>query len=376
MKLLIISHTEHYKTVDGDIVGWGPTVTEINHLTQIFDAIEHIAMLKEGAAPPSALAYRSNNIQFTPIPSVGGSGFRDKVNILLNAPQTLKIIRKALKRTDVFQFRAPTGIGVYVIPYLVLYTKTKGWFKYAGNWNQKQPPLGYCLQRWLLKRQSRTVTINGHWPNQPKHCLSFENPCLTSKDVEAGAYSAQQKSWDEDIELCYVGRLESPKGVGRIIDSLKHLDATVAHKIKRLHLIGDGPERTHFEALAKKISIPVQFYGFLPRQEVFDIYKRCHYFVMPTTASEGFPKVIAEAYNFGCIPIVSNISAIGHYMKHKATGYLLETPTAECLALTLSACLSEDPITHKEILDKRHTFVKAFSFSHYNERITNDILKP
>ena len=37
MKLTIISHTEHYKLSDGTLVGWGPTITEINHLAEIFD---------------------------------------------------------------------------------------------------------------------------------------------------------------------------------------------------------------------------------------------------------------------------------------------------------------------------------------------------
>ena len=43
MKLAIISHTEHYPNQDGDIVGWGPTITEINHLLDRFEEIYHVA---------------------------------------------------------------------------------------------------------------------------------------------------------------------------------------------------------------------------------------------------------------------------------------------------------------------------------------------
>ncbi|RMH12405.1 MAG: capsular biosynthesis protein, partial [Gammaproteobacteria bacterium] len=53
MKLAIISHTEHYLR-NGQIVGWGPTITEINHLTEIFEEIWHVAVFKEEPAPPSA----------------------------------------------------------------------------------------------------------------------------------------------------------------------------------------------------------------------------------------------------------------------------------------------------------------------------------
>ena len=41
--LTIISHTEHFKNVNGEIVGWEPTVREINHLSNIFDLVYHVA---------------------------------------------------------------------------------------------------------------------------------------------------------------------------------------------------------------------------------------------------------------------------------------------------------------------------------------------
>ena len=44
--------------------------------------------------------------------------------------------------------------------------------------------------------------------------------------------------------------------------------------------------------------------------------------------SEGFPKVIAEAMNFGCIPIVSDISCIRQYIINGKNGFLInQTPT-------------------------------------------------
>ena len=64
MRLLVISHTEHYKQPDGSIVGLGSTVTEINHLLDLFDEIIHVAMLHKVHAPPSALPYVSNKITF------------------------------------------------------------------------------------------------------------------------------------------------------------------------------------------------------------------------------------------------------------------------------------------------------------------------
>ena len=133
MKLAIISHTEHYKTNDGTIVAWGPTVNEINHLLEVFDAIYHIAMLQGSKAPPSALPYCSDKIKFIPVPTVGGRTVLKKFDVIFKAPQIIRTISKTLKHVDYFQLRTPTGIGVFLIPYLTFFVKKKGWYKYAGN---------------------------------------------------------------------------------------------------------------------------------------------------------------------------------------------------------------------------------------------------
>lgn len=72
MKIAIISHTEHYKQPNGTIVGWGPTVSELNHLAQDFEEIYHIAFLHSGPPPPSSLPYTSPNIKFIALRPVGG----------------------------------------------------------------------------------------------------------------------------------------------------------------------------------------------------------------------------------------------------------------------------------------------------------------
>lgn len=367
MKLAIISHTEHYINEEGVVVGWGPTITEINHLLEVFDEIYHVAMLYDEKAPPSALPYQSERVKFVAIPSVGGQKVTDKLKIVLKTPKVLKTISSVLKQVDCFQLRVPTGIGVFLIPYLTLVVKKKGWFKYAGNWNQKKAPLGYALQRWMLKRQSRPVTINGMWDDQPKHCLSFENPCLTLNDLEVG--KSISKSITGKLSFCYVGRLERQKGVERIIEAFLMLSTAEQSRIDTIHFVGSGAEEDDFKLLAQKSKLNFQFHGFLPRKEVHEIYKLSHVFLMPTTASEGFPKVIAEAINFKCIPVVSEISSIGHYIKNGDNGILLSTITSEGVLKAIRALLSFSHLEYEKITRNNLEIASRFTFSHYNSRI-------
>ncbi len=375
MKLAVISHTDHYLR-DGQVVGWGPTVTELRHLLGLFDEIWHVAVLHKGvAAPPSALPYDSDRIHLVPIRPFGGEKWYRKLDILWQMPTVLGKVREVLRKADVFQFRAPTGIGVYLIPWLSLAVRKPGWFKYAGNWMQAHPPPGYRWQRFYLRHlQRRKVTVNGRWPDQPAHCLSFENPCLTEEDRAMGAQVLTEKGFAPPWRLCFVGRLETPKGVGRILEALARWPRP--GQIEALHLVGDGPERARFEAQAEKLSIPVHFHGFLPRERVFEIYRQCHFFVLPSAASEGFPKVIAEAANFGCVPIVSNVSSIPHYVKDGVSGCVWNMQ-ATAFSDFLEASLAN--MTERQLRDRaRAAYEMAgdFTFSRYIQKIRTLILGP
>lgn len=372
MKLAIISHTEHYQQPDGTIVGWGPTVSEINHLAQDFEEIYHIAFLHPGTPPPSSLPYTSSKIKFVPLKPVGGKGIGAKLKILGNIPKILATVRKTLEKVAVFQLRAPTGIGVFLIPYLTLFSTKKGWYKYAGNWNQENPPLGYALQRWMLKNQKRKVTINGRWPNQPTHCLTFENPCLTEEEREEGLQITNTKSFEPPYSFCFVGRLEDAKGMQRIIDAFGALDTL--EQIKSIHFIGDGERREIYEKQCQKRTVPAEFHGFLERQKVFEIYKESQFILLPSTASEGFPKVIAEAMNFGCLPIVSDISSIGQYVTD-ANGFLINPIHAKRLNERIEEALLKNETDLKKMASNGYLTASKFTFTNYTVKIQKEIIQ-
>ncbi len=370
MKLTIISHTEHHKQADGTIVGWGPTVSEINHLAQDFEEIYHIAFLHPGTPPPSSLPYTSSNIKFIPLNPVGGKGMGAKLKVVWSIPGVIATVRRTLKKVDAFQLRTPTGIGVFLIPYLTLFSKKKGWYKYAGNWNQENPPLGYALQRWMLKRQSRKVTINGKWPEQPKHCLTFENPCLTEEERQEGLIITKNKSFEPPYTFCFVGRLEDPKGVQRIIDAFGKMGDL--DRVKAIHFIGNGEKSDYYQRQCKELGLPAIFHGFLDRAMVFGIYKEAHFILLPSD-SEGFPKVIAEAMNYGCIPLVSDISSIGQYVNHK-NGFLLSPIDEVHLKGLLEQALAENADELKRMALDCYLVASKFTFQNYRNRLQQELL--
>lgn len=370
MKLAVISHTEHFLNEQGQVVGWGPTVRELNHLLDIFDEIYHIAVLHQSAAPPNAIPYQSDKIRFIPLQPFGGPGLSDKLRVLWQAPAVINTVREVLRQADWWQFRAPTGIGVFLIPYLSWFVRKPGWFKYAGNWTHPNPPLGYRWQRfWLARLQKRKVTINGRWPGQPSHCLSFENPCLDEQNRKAGAEILAQKDYAGPLEICFVGRLEAAKGVDRIFEAFKRVD--VRSGVNKLHLIGDGPRRSEYEKDAQSISVPVIFHGFLPPEAVAGILAQCQVLLLPSD-SEGFPKVVAEAANYGCVSVVSNVSSIPQYI-NEANGFLWDMDK-ESFADFFDR-ISPRFFSLKLRGVQAYKLAGVFTFDHYKQRIVSEILE-
>lgn len=372
-KLAIISHTPHYLNKTGELVGWGPTIKEISYLTEIFDTIYHIAPLNKEKAPLSALSYKSNKIKFVALKPSGGKNI-EKLSILFTAPINIYLIHQTLKKVDIIQFRAPTGMGIYVLPYLKFINRKKYWVKYAGNWIAKDLPLGNRIQRFWLKNiisVKNIVTVNGKWKNERKNIITFENPTLTAPDRAKGKNIINNKVIASKPNFCFVGALNRFKGVDKILEAFALIKDP--SKIDKIYFVGDGDEREKFEELSKQLKVQIIFHGFLAKDKIGEIYKDSHFIILPSK-SEGFPKVIGEGMNYGCIPIVSNISCIDQYIKNGENGYLIQPNTPTVLSKIIEESLDIKRETYIKIINLNYDIASKFTYNYFLNELKNKIL--
>ncbi len=372
MRLLIVSHTAHYRSSEGLMLGWGPTVREIDQLATLFDEVVHAAPIASGPPPASTITYRASNVRFVALHQSGGSGIAAKVGILRTLIPNLRAISIEAKRTDWFHLRLPTNIGLYILPWLSLRRRPRRWIKYAGNWVQPNPPLSYRMQRFWLKRnwQHSQVTINGSWPSQARHLLSFENPCLDESERSEALSRAAHKNFSGALTLCFVGVLETSKGIEQLISALSLI--TRPDQLKKLVVVGDGSLRPILMAAATSSPVNVDFRGYLPRHAINDVYAESHVIILPSD-SEGFPKVIAEGASYGCIPIVTNVSSLGQYIEEGLNGFLLDKNDPPSIARAIDQVVGREAAL--PALSKAATLMSGkFTFERYISRIKNEIL--
>jgi len=321
MKLVIVSHTEHY-LIDGvneAYSGWGATVREIDQLATLFDEVVHVAPLHiSKGVNKNPLQYRAANVRVQPVAPSGGASLLSKFGILFRFPIYAKTMIRELQSADTLHVRCPANISLAALLLMILLPKRqKRWIKYGGNWSPaNSEPLSYSLQRWLIRSRLHRgfVTVNGEWPGQPQHVRSFVNPCLTNDEIKQGYISSKAKKLSEPYRILYVGRVETPKGADRVIRTLalvrgKGIEAT-------LEIVGDGAECETFKLLARDLGLSdiVRFHGWLARDAVNAFYAVSHFIVLPSYSSEGWPKVLSEAMAYGVLPVAGNVSSIPYYL--------------------------------------------------------------
>ncbi|QQX76773.1 MULTISPECIES: glycosyltransferase [Aequorivita] len=370
IKLLVVSDTGMFQK-NGNTYAFGPVVKELGELN-FFNNIIWIGFNKKQlAGNKSFLEITDERIHTIGLQNTGGKTVVSKFFIILNYPVYFLRIFREIFKSKYIHVRAPSNPAVAAMIVSYFFPKKQFWFKYAGDW-QGNAPFFYNIQRKWLKNLGKNskVTVNGAWINQPKNILSFENPCLDSLDRLKGKSFIDSKNIKDKIDYCFVGGLNENKGCMLLLEALKNMNLPA--NFGSLHIVGDGHLKQELELLAKKLSIEVLFYGSLPKQKVVSIYEKCHFLVLPSK-SEGFPKVLGEAMNFGCIPIVSNISCINQYVQDEKNGILINAISISGIVNSINKSfeVTEDDFTN--ITKYNYKIAKRFTYQNYNNRVFSEI---
>jgi len=373
MRLLIIGHTAHYLR-DDQIVGWGPTIKEVNWLARSFDSLIHLACFNHSPAPDSALPYDTDKVHLVPVPPAGGPSLRDKLRVIQVVPQYISAIIKYLPTADVIQVRSPGALGLCAMLTLGFTRRKFRWTKYAGNWGEtgKITP-SFAFQRWWLKNgfTNGPITVNGKWPNSPRYIYSFDNPSLTLKEIRHARKFCTKKQLTTPIRLIFVGRLDSAKGVDICIDIVKKL---LNHFEVHLEVLGDGPELSKFKAKCGSLEIEpfVTFHGWVSHDEVKRHLAEAHFILLPS-ASEGWPKVLSEAMAYGVVPIASNVSAIPQILSETQTGFALPPSDVDQYEQAILNLVKE-PMKWKSMIQAGLRSAPRFSYERYILNLDNMFL--
>jgi len=145
-----------------------------------------------------------------------------------------------------------------------------------------------------------------------------------------------------DLDVVFVGRLVSDKGVMDLIDALGHLGQ--AGLRPRLSIVGDGPERTAALRRVGELGLgpQVTFAGTKLGSDLARLVARHRVMAVPSRWAEPFGIVALEGIACGCVVVGTNRGGLPEAIG--ACGVTVPNGDTSALALALRSLLEDDSL--------------------------------
>ncbi len=310
MRFAIFTHVLHSKQA-GEYFAYPPYVREMNIWLRQVDEVEVIGTRRKGdegtvVREEQGIAYEHSNLTFTVVPSFNLLSISAAVKAILKIPNIAFKIMGAMRRADQLHLRCPGNVGLLACICQIFFPNKPKTAKYAGNWDpEAKQPWSYNLQKWILTNtfltRNMTVLVYGNWPNQTKNILPFFTASFCDSDKEV-----VEKDFNRPIKFLFVGNLvpgKQPLLALQLVEALREKNIEA-----KFHVYGEGELEGALKEKAKNKTY-IQLHGNQPLEVLKQAYKESHFLIL-ASKSEGWPKAVAEAMFFGCIPIATAVSCV------------------------------------------------------------------
>ena len=326
MKICIITHVQHIK-IDNQFYGYAPYIREMNIWLQYVDEVQVIAPLVEGSINPIHEKYIHSKLYFIKVPEFEITSLQNIIKTVFKLPKLFNVVYRAMAQADHIHLRCPGNMGLVGALVQILFPNKQKTAKYAGNWDPKsKQPWSYRLQKWILSNTFLTrnmqVLVYGEWEGSSKNIKPFFT--ATYSEEEIGRLGESEKGrMVEEVRFLFVGTLskgKQPLYAIQLVDELYKKGLKVT-----LELYGEGVLRKELELhiAQNKLESIITLKGNQSKETVLKGYQNGHFLILPSK-SEGWPKVVAEAMFWGCVPIASPVSCVSYMMGNGSRGVILQ----------------------------------------------------
>lgn len=194
-----------------------------------------------------------------------------------------------------------------------VYTKSIG--KFTLDLSTTVVGLGEYIQEDVSQLTNSRIEIIPNGVDIEKFTIS-ENKC---------------KNNTKDINILYVGRLDTVKNVGESIKSIKYLRNN-GYNVS-FDIVGEGAQEEKYRGIVKSLELEenVTFHGWVDHSNIHKYYRTADVFVLSST-SEGQPSVLLEAQASGLPVIAPDVGGISEMV---FAGSMLNNNSASNIAAAI-----------------------------------------
>lgn len=368
MTFCIITHVIHTEK-ENQFFAYSPYINEMNIWLKFVDEVIIVAPKEAFELNPIHAAYQHPKVKFIEINKFNTLSFLGILHSLLHIPINCWRIFKAMQNADHIHLRCPGNIGLLGCFVQILFPKKKKTAKYAGNWDaNSNQPLSYRIQKWILSTTFFTkniqVLVYGEWKNQTKNIKPF----FTATYNENDKIEAHPRILKENIRFIFVGTLVSGK---QPFYALQIVEKLIKNGINAtLSFYGEGIEKENLSKyiLNNNLQEFISIKGNFNKEDLKVVYQNSHFLLLPSK-SEGWPKAIAEAMFWECVPIATKVSCIPSMLDYGNRGFLLSENLTDDVNQIQELCANQKEYQLKAILAKKWS--RQFTIDKFETEIKN-----
>ncbi len=169
---------------------------------------------------------------------------------------------------------------------------------------------------------------------------------------------------DEGYAL-YFGRLSREKGILNLIKAFSKLDTGL------LYIAGEGPEKEAIERIIKEnnLSNRVKLLGFLNKEEMIEVIRKCKFVVVPSVCYENCPYSILETLAIGKPVIASNVGGIPELIVDHENGFIYQYNDIVELRNKILLLFDDENLVKKMSKKSKEFAEKYYNTEHYYNEI-------
>jgi glycosyltransferase involved in cell wall biosynthesis len=371
MNFCIITHVAHSQ-INGNYFAYAPYVNEMNIWLQYCDEVTILAPLVTNSLETLGQNYMHEKLNFIKVHSFSFVTIKKSLKAIFLLPKICIAIFRAMKKADHIHLRCPGNMGLLGCVIQIFFPNKIKTAKYAGNWDPKaKQPLSYKLQKWILRNTFLTkniqVLVYGEWKNQSKNIKSF----FTATYFESEKTVVEDKSLNDVIQFIFVGTLSAgkqPLYAIQIVEKMRESGFKV-----QLELYGEGQEKSNLKNYIEQNSLSQFIFlkGNKNRDELIEVYKKSHFVLLPSK-SEGWPKAVAEAMFWKCLPLANPVSCLPTMLDNENRGLFLELDLEKDIKQITS--LLEDKSIFKKMSNRASDWSRLYTIQAFEKEIEKLLL--
>jgi glycosyltransferase involved in cell wall biosynthesis len=244
---------------------------------------------------------------------------------------------------------------------------------------QMYPARPHFMHQWLFNNAAGIVTVST--PMRQEYEKRHDKPITMipsmlpfhKSNEEPDVLKRKYNLSPYEFVVLFIGRLVELKGTHILIQAFANLGVDYINKHKlRLVIAGDGPfkEELQKKSLENKLNEKITFLGWIPHEQVHELYKLAQIFVIPSY-KEARPLTLTEAFFNGIPSIGSNIPTISNIIQDNYSGLLFKPGDPVDLSIKLRQLIENSSLRFQFGVEAVQQYKKMYRY----ETMLDDYLK-